>query len=137
MKFDFPGVALELDRDALILRSDRPLRCLSSAIVGGVVTDVRTILNRHVDKGYDHRDPAGDLGAYARGRGIDGAFAGLMTVVQLKGARATDTSTDAVVIACTGRGEPIPYAGQATPIGRLIGRCVRQALQEAPDAYQA
>lgn len=216
MSFCFPGVTLELDRDALILRSARPLRCLSSAIAGGGMTDVCAILNRHVDKGYDHRNPAGDLIVYARGRGIDGAFVGLMTAVQLKearavilcegdlvvaavvtagvrnataagtslpytscpgtinvilladahltpaamvnavitvteaktallgerrvrtteGDRATGTSTDAVVVACTGRGEPMPYAGPATPIGWLIGRCVRQTLQEALDAYK-
>ena len=216
MNLDFPGVTLEIDRDALILRSARPLRCLSSAIVGGGMTDVCAILNRHVDKGYDHRDPTGDLIAYARGRGIDGAFVGLMTAVQLKESRAatlceddlvvaavvtagvrnataagmslpytlrpgtinvilladahltpatmvnavititetktallgerrvrttegycaTGTSTDAVVIACTGHGEPMPYAGPATPIGWLIGRCARQALQEALDAYK-
>ena len=216
MNLSFPGVTLELDRDALILRSARPLRCLSSAIAGGGMVDVCAILNRHVDKGYDHRDPAGDLRAYARERGIDGTFVGLMTAVQLREARAatvceddlivaalvtagvrnataagmslpytlrpgtintilltdayltpaamvnavititeaktmllgerqvrtpegycaTGTSTDAVVIACTGRGEPIPYAGPATPIGWLAGRCVRQTLQEALDAYR-
>jgi iron complex transport system ATP-binding protein len=216
MNLDFPKVTLELDRDVLILRSARPLRCLSSAIVGGGMADVRAILNRHVDKGYDHRDPADDLAAFARERDIDGAFVGLMTAVQLEEARAvtmcegdlvvtavatagirnataagislpyiqcpgtintillidahltpaamvnavitltetktallgerrvrttegvcaTGTSTDAVVIACTGRGEPITYAGPATPIGWLIGRCVRQALQEALDAYR-
>ncbi|HFQ95021.1 MAG TPA: hypothetical protein ENK30_00460 [Anaerolineae bacterium] len=41
---------------------------------------------------------------------------------------ATGTSTDAVVIACTGRGPRLPYAGPATPIGHLIARAVRQAL---------
>jgi adenosylcobinamide hydrolase len=216
MNLDFPGVTVELDRDALILCGARPLRCLSSAIAGGGMTDVYTILNRHVDKGYDHCDPAADLAAFAHERGIDGTFVGLMTAVQLEEARAatlsegdlvvaavatagvrnataagmslpytlrpgtintilladahltpaamvnavititeaktallgerrvrttggycaTGTSTDAVVIACTGRGEPVPYAGPATPIGWLIGRCVRQALQEALDAYR-
>jgi adenosylcobinamide hydrolase len=215
MNVSFPGITLDLDRDALTLHSARPLRCLSSAIVGGGTREVCTILNRHVDKSYAHSDPAGELVAYARARGIERAFVGLMTAVQLIDARAvtqregdlvvvavvtagvsnatapgvsppytqrpgtinvilladahltpaamvnavitipevktallgerqvqtpegdlaTGTSTDAVVIACTGRGEPTPYAGPATPIGWLIGRCVRQALQEALDAY--
>jgi adenosylcobinamide amidohydrolase len=34
----------------------------------------------------------------------------------------------AVVIACTGAGSPLPYAGTATPVGYLIGRTVRAAL---------
>ncbi len=41
---------------------------------------------------------------------------------------ATGTSTDAVVVACTGRGDSLPYAGPATRVGWLIGQSVRQAL---------
>ena len=37
-------------------------------------------------------------------------------------------STDAVVVACTGRGKPLFYAGPATTVGWLIGRCVRKGL---------
>lgn len=47
------------------------------------------------------------------------------------GEPATGTSTDAVVIACTGRGDPLPYAGPITLVGSLIARCVRQCLHEA------
>ena len=47
------------------------------------------------------------------------------------GAPATGTSTDTVTIACSGRGDPLLYAGPVTLIGSLIGRCVRQCLQEA------
>lgn len=43
---------------------------------------------------------------------------------------ATGTSTDAVVVACTGRGQPLAYAGPATRVGWLIGRGVRQVLSE-------
>jgi len=48
-----------------------------------------------------------------------------------EGCLATGMSTDAVVVACTGRGDSLPYAGPATPVGWLIGRSVRQALGEA------
>lgn len=47
------------------------------------------------------------------------------------GGPATGTSTDTVTIACTGRGSVLPYAGPITMAGSLIGRCVRQCLQEA------
>ncbi len=43
-----------------------------------------------------------------------------------EGHPATGTSTDAIVVACTGQGNPLPYAGPATPVGWLIGRCIRQ-----------
>ena len=48
-----------------------------------------------------------------------------------EGHPATGTSTDAVVVACTGRGNPLPYAGPATHVGWLIGQSVRQALERA------
>ena len=47
------------------------------------------------------------------------------------GIAATGTSTDAVVIACTGKGAPLPYAGPLTLVGSLIGQCVRACMQEA------
>jgi len=45
-----------------------------------------------------------------------------------EGLPATGTSTDAVVVACTGRGKPLPYAGPVTPVGHLIARAVRAGL---------
>lgn len=47
-----------------------------------------------------------------------------------QGYSATGTSTDAVVIACTGKGAPIDYAGPITPIGWLIARAIRQVFTE-------
>jgi iron complex transport system ATP-binding protein len=44
---------------------------------------------------------------------------------------ATGTSTDAVVVACTGRGDLLAYGGPATRVGWLIGRSVRQGLEKA------
>ena len=45
-----------------------------------------------------------------------------------EGYAATGTSTDAIVVACTGRGEALPYTGPVTLVGWLIGRCIRTAL---------
>ena len=207
--FPFPGVSASLDDEALLLRSDTPLHILSSAVVGGGFTRADVIINRHVSKHYDHPDPAAELTAFARERGVSGAFVGLMTAVYMKNTRvvtlsegklrltlvmtagfsnttaaglspsaalrpgtiniillidarltpaamvnavitateakthvlrswglqtpdglpATGTSTDAVVIASTGRGPNLPYAGPATPVGHLMGRAVRQGLE--------
>ena len=41
---------------------------------------------------------------------------------------ASGTSTDTVVVACTGRGEELAYAGPATPAGWLAARAVRSAM---------
>jgi iron complex transport system ATP-binding protein len=48
-----------------------------------------------------------------------------------EGFPVTGTSTDSVVIACTGEGPPLPYAGPSTDVGWLISRAVRFALAEA------
>ncbi len=44
---------------------------------------------------------------------------------------ATGTSTDAIVIACSGRGAPLLYAGPGTDVGYLIGRSVHECLIQA------
>jgi adenosylcobinamide amidohydrolase len=45
-----------------------------------------------------------------------------------EGDAASGTSTDTVVVACTGRGEELCYAGPATPVGWLAARSVRAAM---------
>lgn len=210
IEVDFPGITVEMTPEVLTLRSDHPLHALSSAIVNGGFTRTHDIINRQVDKNYDHHDPIVDLQDFARSNGADASFVGLMTAVRLHEARtcthqasdltvaavvtagvsnataaglsqptaltpgtinlillidghltpaamvnavitateakthvlleqdahtpndqpATGTSTDAVVVACTERGAPLPYAGPATRVGWLIGRCVRQVLKE-------
>ncbi len=207
--FPFPGVTLDQDDEALILRSASPLYILSSAVVGGGFLRANVIINRHVSKYYDRSDPQADLAAFARERGVTGPFVGLMTAVYLhntqvvplseagirltlvltagfsnstaaglspsvmlrpgtinsillidarlspaamvnavitateakthtlrqwglrtpEGLPATGTSTDAVVVACTGRGPELPFAGPATPVGHLIARAMRQGLE--------
>jgi len=207
----FPGVSADVSPEALVIHGERTLHVLSSAVVGGGITQTRYIVNRYVSKLYNNSDPQGDLQAFAVSHGISESFVGLMTAVYLDQARvatlcdsgctvtaittaglgnttapglsrpaalsagtiniillvdaqltppamvnavitateakthillergertpegypATGTSTDAVVVACTGRGDPLPYAGPATQVGWLIGRVVRQALGEA------
>lgn len=51
------------------------------------------------------------------------------------GAVATGTTTDAIVIACTGRGKPLPYAGAATDLGFLVGRTVCRAVAQGVSDY--
>lgn len=48
----------------------------------------------------------------------------------MEGWPATGTSTDAIAVACTGRGPELPYAGPVTTVGWLIGRAIRRALEE-------
>ncbi len=203
------GLHLELDEQAIILRSETPLTILSSAVVGGGLTTARVIINRHVSKYYDHPHPEKEMQLFAANRGILEPFVGLMTAVFTKNVwvgvetggettvvllltagfsnttsaglsspiqlrpgtiniillieaaltpaamvnavitateaktasmhqwgmltegafPATGTSTDSIVIACTGSGPILPYAGPVTPVGAAIARLVRQGMQ--------
>ncbi len=46
-----------------------------------------------------------------------------------EGLPATGTSTDAIVVACTGRGPVLPYAGPVTPVGAAIARLIRRGME--------
>jgi len=48
-----------------------------------------------------------------------------------QGEVASGTSTDTVIIAHNGKGEPLKYAGPATLVGWLMARAVRLALSQA------
>ncbi|MBD0381012.1 adenosylcobinamide amidohydrolase [Paenibacillus sedimenti] len=55
--------------------------------------------------------------------------------VQVDGLPATGTTTDAVLIAATGRGRLYKYAGTATQLGYLIGRTVYDATVASGRLY--
>jgi len=208
LPLEFPGVSASVNAEVIHVQSEQPLHILSSAVVGGGLTQARFIISRHVDENYNHPDPPQDLRDFAVGCGITEPFVGLITAAYLDGVktvtlrekslmvstvitaglsnptaaglsspavwtpgtinmiilidaqltpaamvnavitateaktdvllrrsvrtptghRVTGTSTDAIVVACTGRGKPLPYAGPATEVGWLMGRCVRRGL---------
>lgn len=53
------------------------------------------------------------------------------------GELATGTSTDAIVIGCTGHSSERNYAGTATQLGFLVGKTVYEALMETGRKYLA
>ena len=204
-----PGVTVTIAETAVRVASERPLTILSSAMVGGGLTEARDIVNMHVDDVAPDARPEDDLRAFASGLGIAAPFVGLMTAAKTQNARlaeascdgltvasvvsvglsnrscagatapapaspgtinalvlidaaltpaalvnavittteakamalaawdvrtrdglpASGTSTDAVVVASTGRGEPLHYAGPVTTVGWLVARTVREAIE--------
>ncbi|WP_442601334.1 adenosylcobinamide amidohydrolase [Paenibacillus sp. KN14-4R] len=64
------------------------------------------------------------------------ALQDLGTQIRGGGHVATGTSTDAIVIAATGRGRSHRYAGTATWLGHLIGRTVYEAAMESGLKYK-
>ena len=68
----------------------------------------------------------------------DGALATLLaTVVETKAATLqaatgfTGTTSDAVAVGCDPAGDPAPFAGSATAVGRATRACVRRAVEAA------
>src|SRR5262245_21838615 len=73
------GVTLEVDAEAVVVRTDRPVRALSSAIVGGGVIDARAIVNLHVARNFQSADSEEQLAVCAHRRSVPRPFVGLLT----------------------------------------------------------
>lgn len=202
------GVEIDIDAEAAVMRSRRPLQVLSSAVRGGGLGEARAIANLHVAKGFRCEDAERVLDDFARRRSLATPWVGLLTaaateraevagegagtvealaivtvglsnaigsgrsaaaawaastintivlvdgapepaalvnlvvtVTEAKalalaelgvhaadGGLASGTSSDAVVVAATGRGGPCRFGGPVTEIGALAGRVARSAL---------
>ncbi|WP_310195189.1 adenosylcobinamide amidohydrolase [Bacillus sp. 3255] len=57
-------------------------------------------------------------------------------IVTADGKPATGTTTDAVLVAATGRGRTYSYAGTATAVGYMIGRTVYEAIMASGRIYE-
>jgi iron complex transport system ATP-binding protein len=66
-------------------------------------------------------------------KGLALRHAGILTV---DGLPASGTSTDAVVVAATGRGGSARYGGPASPLGWVVARAVRGALDRGIQEWQ-
>lgn len=51
------------------------------------------------------------------------------------GEQVTGTTTDSIIVACTGRGEKLRYAGTGTDLGYLVGRTVYEAVLQGVSTY--
>ena len=114
-----PGVTVTAGERAVRISSERPLRVLGSAVVGGGFGVAREILNVHVDDQYDGERPDEDLAAVAAELGIRGPFVGLMTAAYTQFARcAVERLGDLAVAAVVSVGlSNTSSAGVTPPIG--------------------
>ena len=211
-----PGVAVDVDAEAVVVRSRDPLRVVSSAVVGGGAVSARAVVNLHVAGLGPCADLPARLAAFARRRGVAQPYVGLLTaapteramvaeesgagiavlavvtaglgncvssgrdpvavwvpstintvvvvdadpdpgalvnavitateakvltlaeadVRRADGGLATGTSTDAVVIAATGRGARPRFGGPVSELGWSVARAVRQAMVAAVADWQ-
>lgn len=118
-----PGLSLGADAHCLHFAAARPLRTLSSALVGGGLGWRRHFCNFHVDKAYDGRAPADDLSDWLARRdlGFDESLA-MMTAVHLE--HLALVAGQGVLVAVTaGAGNAVditaPLAGDPRPVGTI------------------
>lgn len=114
-----PGIHVERGPEAVVVAADRPLRALSSAVLGGGLAETRAIVNLHVEAGDCGEDPDAILEAYARRRKIASPYVGLLTGARTQDATLGEESADgfqAVAIVTVGLGNRMA-AGRA-PIAR-------------------
>jgi adenosylcobinamide amidohydrolase len=211
------GLGIEVDAEAVVIRAQRGLRAVSSAIVGGGMVEARAIVNLHVARGFHCEDSETILAEFALRRGVASPYVGLLTgalteraeiveersgdlaacaVVTLglgnasaagrspaavwrpstintvvvvdaepdagalvnlaltateaktlalaeagvclpDGGLATGTSTDAVVVAATGRGVRCRFGGPVSALGWLAARAVKSAMDAAVVRWMA
>ncbi|MBV8690684.1 MAG: adenosylcobinamide amidohydrolase [Actinobacteria bacterium] len=90
----------------LVWRFRSPMRCVSTAVLGGGIGSRGWIVNAQVPSGYGRPDPDRHLLAIARGLRLTGPGVGLMTAVDVRRHR-TATEGGVEVVATVGLGIPI------------------------------
>ena len=91
------GVEIEVSRETVWVRSGEPLRVVSSAFVGGELGVTRHILNMHWPHGHCEGLDV-HLRAFARGRGIDEPFVGLMSAAATQNATPVTEAADGISV---------------------------------------
>ena len=81
-------------------------------------------------------DPAALVNAIITATEVKGLALRAAGVVVEDGLAASGTSTDAIVLAATGRGAPARFGGPASPLGWVVARAVRAALDRGIRDWQ-
>lgn len=104
------GIEIEVDPEAIVIKAQRPLSVVSSAVVGGGFGTVRAIVNLHVPQNFPCEDADGELAAFARRRGILSPYVGLMTSAWTEQAEVvieTANGITALAVVTVGLGNPV------------------------------
>ena len=89
MNIPIRGISVSQSDEVIHIKSESPLTTLSSAIVGGGFSRTRHIINAHVDKNFNAKNPKTWLRSLAIDLNIHESFIGLMTAVKLHKAHFT------------------------------------------------
>src|SRR3990170_7880581 len=101
---------IEVRDVGLVVELSSPQRCLSNAVLGGGLGEIKTWLNLQVDLSYSCRDPQGDLRRAAVG--LVEPVVGMLTAAKVD-RYTTATQGSATTIATLGLRRPIAAAAPA------------------------
>ena len=99
------GLAVDVDAEAVVVRAERPLRAVSSAIVGGGRAEARSIVNLHVARGFHCEDSDRRLDDFVNRRSLARPFVGLLTgALTERAEQAMERRDELAVWACVTMG---------------------------------
>jgi iron complex transport system ATP-binding protein len=111
------GVGVEIDAEAVVVRAARPLRVVSSAVVGGGIVEVCSLVNMHVSRGFQCEESERRLDDLVIRRGLPRPFAGLLTGAATERAeQATERSGELAVHAIVTLGLSNRSAAGRSPV---------------------
>jgi len=112
------GVSFEVRKEAVVIRFQKPLKVLSSAVLNGGFHRALAIINYHVPKSFSHLNPERFLEKAVARLGFDaGDVVGLMTAVETRNAAAATNHSEGLkvtAVASAGLSNPAT-AGDSTP----------------------
>jgi adenosylcobinamide amidohydrolase len=125
------GVVTRVSPEAVVVTAERELYVLSSAVVNGGFARARAVLNVHVPKDFPCADPepAALVNLVATLTEVKTDVLRAAGVCCDDGRPATGTSSDAVVVAATGRGARCRFGGPVTDVGWAAAAAARRALE--------
>jgi adenosylcobinamide hydrolase len=133
------------ERAAVVLEAADDLRALAITTVGlsnpvaaghsPIATWTPSTINTVVVVDADP-EPAALVNAVITATEVKGLALRAAGLVVADGVAASGTSTDAVVVAATGRGASARFGGPASPLGWLVARAVRAALDRSIRDWQ-
>jgi adenosylcobinamide hydrolase len=104
------GLTLDIDAEAVVVRSARPLTVVSSAVVGGGLGAALAIANLHVVKGFRCEHTERVLADFARRRALVEPWIGLLTAAWTEKAEQATAAADgltALVVVTVGLGNVV------------------------------
>lgn len=88
------GLTVQIDAEAVVVRAERPLAVVSSAVVGGGLGAALAIVNLHVPKGFRCEHTERVLADFARRRALAEPWVGLLTAAWTDKAEQATTAAD-------------------------------------------